>query len=390
MLNRKTEHANNIKNPGIGLYIHVPFCKFKCFYCDFNSYSNINHLIKPYFNALKKEIRLYSDRLKDFHIDTVFIGGGTPSYVEYQLICELMDECRQYLDMSMVSEISIETNPGTLSVNKLTAYGQSGINRLSIGLQAWQNSLLGNIGRIHTQEEFVENYTLARNVGFKNVNIDIIFGLPGQTLADWYETLTNVINLKPDHVSCYSLKVEENTVFGRKYDEGKLVLMDDDMDREMYYMAVDTLSEAGLKHYEISNFAKPGYECKHNLIYWHAQEYIGLGAGAHSYFKGIRFNNVNDVNEYISLIINKETALENEYVIDRKEAMSEYIILSLRLTEGLNISDFKTKYGEDIMRLFGENIDRLIKRQLIKLDNNKIKLSKKGLDLANQVFMEFI
>jgi len=378
------------KGKTIGLYIHVPFCKSKCYYCDFNSFAGKDELVEPYFKALTDEIRLYAGRLKDCRIKTVFIGGGTPSCVEGRYIYETLNSCWQYFNVEQDAEVSIEANPGTLTHEKLILYKAAGINRLSMGLQAWQDRLLKGVGRIHNVGDFIENYDLARKAGFDNINADLIFGLPGQTMRDWEESVINVSKIGVNHVSCYSLKVEEGTVFGDRLASGDLTPVDEDLDREMYHFAVDKLSEKGFNHYEISNFAKPGFKCRHNLIYWEAEEYVGIGAGAHSYFEGKRFNNKYGIEEYISSILSREFPAENIQTISREESMSEFMILGLRLVDGISMNEFKARFEKDVFDVFGKQISKLIKKGLIRLDGDRLKLTKIGLDLANMAFVEFV
>ncbi|MCR4435429.1 MAG: radical SAM family heme chaperone HemW [Clostridiales bacterium] len=374
----------------VGLYIHIPFCKSKCYYCDFNSYAGMESYASDYFKALKNEIFIYSDKLKGDTVKSIFIGGGTPSLVDGRYIYEIINHCRQNLDIDRHAEISIETNPGTLSLEKLTTYAAAGINRLSMGLQAWQDSLLKTLGRIHRREEFVENFNIARRVGFKNINIDVIFGIPGQRLEEWDETITQIVRLDPEHVSCYSLKIEEDTVFGEKLASGSLVPVDDELDREMYYLAKDCLSRNKFNHYEISNFAKPGFECRHNLIYWKDESYIGVGAGAHSFFEGKRYNNTCGVESYIRQISRGNMPVENVHRIERNEEMSEFVILGLRLIGGIAANEFKLRFGTDIFSLYGKQLHQLSGRGLIQWDGERIRLTNLGLDVANQVFVEFI
>lgn len=379
-----------ISDKSIGLYIHIPFCKAKCFYCDFNSFPGMESHVKPYFEALKSEIRLYREKLDGYTVSTIFIGGGTPSLVDTQYIYEIISLCRSMFNIQKGAEITIETNPGTLSYDKLASYKAVAINRLSMGLQAWQNRILKSIGRIHSAEEFMENFNLAQRVGFKNINIDLIFGLPGQSINDWKVTLDNVVRQNPGHISCYSLKIEEGTVFGERCESGQMVPADDELDREMYSLACDKLEKHGYKHYEISNFARPGFECRHNLIYWNIGKYIGMGAGAHSYFEDNRFNNPYGVTGYIDSISMGGIPSENIQPIDRSESIKEFIILGLRLLDGINTDEFERRFGEDISKLFEKQLEKLLSRELIEIDGKFIKLSPSGLDLANQVFMEFI
>lgn len=374
----------------ISIYIHIPFCKAKCFYCDFNSFACRDEFVPAYFNALKKEIDLYAEKLKAYTIKTVFIGGGTPSVVDSQYIYEVLKLLNQKLSIEAKAEISIETNPGTLTYDKLETYKAIGVNRLSIGLQAWQDRILKSLGRIHTAKEFEDNFNLARKVGFENINVDLIFGIPDQAFKDWCETLKNVVSLGPEHLSCYSLKIEEGTVFGNNLENNELVPLDDIIDREMYSYCKDYLAQKGYKHYEISNFARPGYECMHNLVYWKQQEYIGLGAGAHSFFESTRVNNLYDIEGYIASIMEDKIPTENAEFIDRKGSMAEFMILGLRLMDGVLTDDFKDRFDEDIYNVYGSEIAKLLQKGLLVKKDGAISLSTMGLDFANEVFMEFI
>lgn len=374
----------------IGIYIHVPFCKAKCYYCDFNSFACRDELVPAYFSALKKEIYLYREKLKGYNIKSIFIGGGTPSAIDSHYIYEVMNIINGEFTVDKTAEISIETNPGTLTGEKLEMYKSIGINRLSIGLQAFQNRILKSLGRIHTSEEFEQNFTLARKIGFDNINVDLIFGIPGQTLEDWRETLMMVTALEPQHLSCYSLKIEEGTVFGDKLEKGEIMPLDDDIDREMYSFCKDYLADKGYKHYEISNFSKPGFACRHNLIYWKTEEYIGFGAGAHSFFEANRFNNIYDIESYVDGINEGKKIIENVEFINRTENMSEFMILGLRLIDGIPTEEFKNRFNEDIFNVYGSQINKLVEKELLIVKEGTITLSSLGLDCANQVFMEFI
>jgi len=374
----------------ISLYIHIPFCKAKCYYCDFNSFACMTDLIEPYFNALYREIETYAERLEDHAIKTVFIGGGTPSLVDARYISTAIELCSRHYKISEHAEVTMEANPGTLSIDKLRDYRSMGINRLSIGLQACQDRILKSIGRIHRYGEFVENFEQARKVGFSNINVDLIFGLPSQTLEDWDETLEKVVETGTKHISCYSLSIEEDTVFGEKLKTGEIEPVSDELDRRMYYLAKEKLGQAGYRHYEISNFARKGYECRHNLTYWKSEEYVGLGAGAHSYMNSFRYNNIYSIDGYIACISDGDLPVENQQAIDIKEKMSEFIILGLRLTDGISATEFEQKFGKALKDLFGDKIEKLRKRGLITCCGDRIMLTSQGLDLANQVFVEFI
>lgn len=374
----------------LGLYIHIPFCKAKCNYCDFNSYSGLEALVIPYFKALEHEIACWSPLIKNNSITSVFIGGGTPSLVEPQLITRLMDSCRNAFNIISSAEITIESNPGTLTPEKLKAYRRSGINRLSMGVQACQDRLLRLMGRIHSVSEFDENFKHALDAGFDNINLDLIFGLPGQTREEWRETLEYAVRPGVTHLSCYSLKIEEGTVFEKRVESGELLPLEDELDRQMYADARDILSHKGFGHYEISNFALPGYECRHNLIYWRAEEYLGIGAGAHSYVNGRRFNNIYGVRQYIDNSGSFEKLQENFQAIDRQESMSEYMMLGFRLIGGVNSRDFEARYGESLKKVFGEKLERLLKMELIERQADNFRLTEYGLDIANRVFAEFV
>ncbi|MGI6777462.1 MAG: radical SAM family heme chaperone HemW [Acetivibrionales bacterium] len=375
---------------GIGLYIHIPFCKSKCNYCDFNSFAGKEEIIEPYFKALKKEIIFHSQKLKKYSIKTVFFGGGTPSFVDSKYISEVMELIKNVLEIEKDAEISIEANPGTLTPEKLYEYKAAGINRMSIGLQACQNSLLKLMGRIHTLEEFLNNLYQAQSAGFSNINADLIFGFPGQTLIQWRETIDRVTVLNLSHVSAYSLQVEENTPLAAKIGSGRLTLPEDELDREMYHYAIDRLNNYGLKQYEISNFARPGLECKHNLIYWKAEEYLGIGAGAHSYFNSKRFNNFYDVDRYILAAGNNKTVTENEQVVDFDDEMAEFMILGLRLTKGISLNEFKSRFERDVYDVYGKQIETLLEKGLIIVNKDVMQLSPFGMDVANKVFVEFL
>lgn len=374
----------------IGLYVHIPYCRQKCNYCDFNSYASMEGTVPEYFNALNNEISSYSDMLQGFTVKTVFIGGGTPSYVDSKYVHQLMSSLNRQMNIECDAEISIETNPGTLTEEKLSVYREAGINRLSIGLQVWQNSLLKYLGRIHNIEDFTTNYKLALKAGFNNINVDLIFGIPGQSIKEWTDTIDNISQLDITHLSCYSLKIEEGTPFGLQLEKGKLKAVEDELDREMYWLAIEKLRSSGFKQYEISNFAREGYECRHNLVYWNAEEYVGLGAGAHSYFNKKRFNNAEDIYRYSSLIKNNESSIENVQAIDEQDAMSEYMILRLRLVEGVCSRDFEQRFGVSLTTKYSKQIERLALSGLADFNGNRLTLTQKGLDLANQAFVEFI
>ena len=381
-------------NNNFGIYIHIPFCKRKCSYCDFISFSNKNSLIEGYVEALKKEIEDFN--FSKYNVTTIYLGGGTPSYIKENYIKEILDLLKEKLVNNKISwkniEITIEINPGTVTKEKLEVYKEVGVNRLSIGLQSTNNSLLKQIGRIHKFKDFYDTYNLARKVGFDNINVDLMIALPNQSVEDIKESLEKVVNLNPNHISVYSLIVEEGTLLEKQIDEGKMKLPSDEEERRMYWYVKNFLELHGYNHYEISNFSKKGKESKHNLNCWNQEEYIGFGLAAHSYIDGIRFCNTSNLEEYIENInnnnLNKNREVEERQ--EREDKEKEFMMLGFRKIEGVDISMFKEKYQENPLFLFRKELDKLVSEGLIEVDLNNIRLTNKGLDLANIVFEEFV
>lgn len=372
----------------IGIYIHIPFCIKKCEYCDFVSYCNKKEYVPQYINALKKEIK---DNInKEYKITTIYIGGGTPSSIEENYIADIIETIKLNMNDEDLKnfeniEVTIEVNPGTVNKEKLQVYKKIGINRLSIGLQETHNELLKSIGRIHTYEEFIKTYKLARKIGFNNINVDLMIALPNQTIQDIKENLEKITKLNPEHISVYSLILEEGTPFYNKYNENKIKLPDEELERNMYWYVKNTLENNGYMHYEISNFSKKGFESKHNMNCWNQEEYLGFGVAAHSYNNRIRYSNTNSIEEYIkgsNKIIHEEQTLE--------DMQKEYMLLGLRKIEGINIQKFKNKFVQNPIFIFKEQLNKLVNEELIIVDGNEIKLTNKGLDLANIVWEEFV
>ena len=414
-----------MENKELGIYIHIPFCKQKCYYCDFVSFSNKQNFVENYVEAAKTEINNYfQDKtiLERYTVTTIYIGGGTPSYIESKYICEIMEVLENNLKQNKVKfedmEITIEVNPGTVNKEKLEQYRKAKINRLSIGLQSTNNEMLKQIGRIHTYEQFLETYQMAKEVGFDNINVDLMIGLPNQTIEDIKRSLKEVIQLNPTHISVYSLIVEEGTVMARKIEKHQLQEMDEELERNMYWYVKNTLELNGYTHYEISNFAKEGKESKHNLNCWRQKEYIGIGLAAHSYLNYVRYTNTSEMKQYITRMNNLneqivkdilelsnnkkkkanveenekhiETVYEIEEVQELEERKREYMLLSLRTIEGVSISKFKEKYIDNPIFLFRKELEKLVEEKLVMIDGDYIKLTNKGLDLANLVWEEFI
>lgn len=372
----------------LGIYIHIPFCVRKCFYCDFVSYAKKESVQKKYIEALQKEILNWKKSNKDVKIKTIYIGGGTPSCIDSKFITEILN----LINIKNAEEITIEVNPGTVNKEKLYDYKNAGINRLSIGLQSTNNELLKKIGRIHNYEQFLETYKMAREVGFNNINVDLMIGLPGQTMDDLKTSLEDIINLNPEHISVYSLILEDETPLKKMIENNILKLPEDDLERQMYWYTKDFLKINGYNHYEISNFAKQGFYSKHNLDCWEQKEYIGFGISAHSYIDRKRFGNISNLDNYIKNCIeggfDKNRIIEEEQ--DKKDEMKEYMILGLRKINGISIQKFENKFNENPIVLFKKELNKLFNEGLIIIDGDIIRLSNKGLDFANIVWEEFI
>ena len=374
------------------VYVHITFCVRKCYYCDFISYSNKFEMQEEYVKKLIEEIEDNKDLLKNNEITTIYIGGGTPSSIKPELIKNVLDKICEISNIKNKEniEITIEVNPGTVTKNNLQMYRNCGINRLSIGLQSTNDKLLNEIGRIHNYEQFLNTYDWVVEAGFSNINVDLMLGLPNQTISDLKESLEKIINLNPipNHISVYSLIIEEGTEIENKISKGELKLPKEADERNQYKYTKNYLELNGYKHYEISNFAKPGYESKHNMNCWEQKQYVGFGIAAHSYINGCRYSNTCDLEEYLNKeskdvkIIHEEQTLE-----DMKK---EYMLLGLRKIEGVSITKFKEKFGENPIYLFRNELQKLVEEGLIEIDLDNIKLTNKGLDFANLVWEEFV
>lgn len=373
--------VNNDKE--IGVYVHIPFCKRKCYYCDFISFCEKDELQEKYINTVIQEIEDFFNLNKNVKIKTIYIGGGTPSFIDGKYIEKIMN----IFNKENVVEATIEVNPGSASLEKLKKYKECGINRLSIGLQSTEDRLLKKIGRIHNYNDFLATYNLAREVGFDNINVDLMIGLPGQTIEDVKSSLNKVINLNPSHISVYSLIVEENTIIYNLIEQNKIVLPDEELERNMYWYVKNYLELGGYEHYEISNFAKNGKMSLHNLDCWNQKEYIGFGASAHSYLNRKRFCNIGVLEEYIKDFKNTKEVQEVQSFYETKQ---EYMLLGLRKIKGVCISDFKNKFGENPIFLFKNELNKLIEEDLLEITTNNIKLTNKGLNFANLVWEEFV
>lgn len=384
----------------IGLYIHIPFCKQKCSYCDFCSYAEKQDLISKYIKCLLQEIKeVGSNNRVDFEngkddlflVKTIYIGGGTPSLIESKYIVQVMEEIKSNFELDENTEITIEVNPGTVTLEKLEEYNRAGINRLSIGLQSTHEHLLKEIGRIHTYLDFLDTFRFTREAGFENINVDLMIGLPNQTLAEVQDSIEEIVSMEPEHISVYSLILEEGTPLFKKVEEG-LELPDEELERKMYWTVKQILEANGYNHYEISNFAKQGYESKHNLDCWNQKEYIGFGVAAHSYTNGIRYSNIENLEQYIKNY--EEVKTEENLVFHEKQDMEamqkEYMLLGLRKIDGVSIQEFKIKFVANPVFLYHDKLEKLVNEDLVEIDGDQIKLTNKGLDLANIVWEEFV
>ena len=374
-----------------GIYIHIPFCVKKCSYCDFVSFCSDEKTWEQYTNAVVCEIE--NKKIENpKKVTTIYIGGGTPSLIPENYIVKIINTVKSRFKIEESAEITIEVNPGTVTEKKLVAYKNVGINRISIGLQSAEDRILKLIGRIHNYQTFLSTYNLTRNIGFENINVDLMLAIPTQTKEELLNTLNKVIELKPNHISLYSLIVEENTEIKKALEVGKLEYVDEKVEREMYWKTKRILEKNGYFHYEISNFAKRGLESKHNMDCWNQEEYIGFGIAAHSYINNKRFSNISNLEEYIKNINeeNFEKNIELHENQTKQDKMKEYMMIGLRKIGGISISEFERRFRISPLFYFRFEIDKLVKENLLEVDLDYIKLTKKGLDFANIVFEEFI
>ncbi|WP_394870395.1 radical SAM family heme chaperone HemW [Clostridium butyricum] len=370
----------------MSLYIHIPFCKQKCLYCDFPSYAGKESLINEYIRALNEEILRKCSKYK---IASIFVGGGTPSYLN-EINLESLLKTINLLDFKDDFEFTIECNPGTLNEEKLVLMKNYNVNRISMGLQTTNDNILKEIGRIHSFEEFKKNYNQARKAGFKNINVDLMFGLPNQNMKDWKVSLEDVMSLEPDHISAYSLIIEEGTCFYNLYNNDKLNIPNEEEERSMYLFTKGFLKDYGYNQYEISNYAKANKECFHNKVYWKCNEYLGLGVSASSFVDEKRFKNIDDIKIYIEKINNNEDVTEEIHVNNINDDMEEFMFMGLRMIEGINLKIFKKRFGKDVFDIYDEVIKNNIKKGLLVVDSEKLYLSEKGIELSNYVMSDFI
>lgn len=384
----------NNDNRQLGIYIHIPFCVSKCIYCDFLSFPADDSTKEKYVKALCREIKAAGEKEYKLHpgseVSTVFFGGGTPSILHSALIVEIMNAVKDNFKLREDAEVTIECNPGTVSKEKLETYRFAGINRISFGLQSPNNRELKMLGRIHTYEQFEESYIAARLAGFDNINIDLMSAIPGQNVNSYLENLRKVVALKPEHISAYSLIVEEGTPMYDLVERTKgRILPSEEEDRQMYALTKDVLKEAGYERYEISNYAKPGYECRHNISYWIRKDYLGFGLAAASLYDNMRFTNTREMDSYLDNPIENYSDCSK---LSLSDAMEEYMFLGLRMMKGVSKSEFMDNFGLYFDDVYGEVLDRHIKNGLMKVteDGDKLSLTDIGIDVSNSVMSDYI
>ena len=391
----------------LGLYIHIPYCQSKCNYCDFTSFSGFGEDdFRKYTQAVIREINWYSEgqfktgniifEPRNYLVDTIFIGGGTPSLFPLYLLEEIKEEIYRNFNISENLEFTIESNPKTLTQGSLRGYRDISINRLSMGAQSFDDAVLQRLGRIHTAEDIKRNYAMVRDSGFNNVNLDLMFGIPGQSFDSWKNSIREVIKLGPEHLSIYGLKIEDGTPFAKMLESREFKEIDDEIHINMYHYAMAQLtSDYGLKnetnddyiHYEISNLAKAGFECRHNLKYWSMDEYLGVGLNAHSYVNHTRSSNTSQLDTYIG---NSKSFRTWEYVNNMQDEISEYIFTGMRKTNGIGFDDFKRKFGKDLYELYKTEIENLQKDGLLESVKGNLRLTRRGIDISNFVLSNFV
>ena len=372
----------------LGIYIHIPFCVKKCGYCDFYSVKWDEESENKYIHSAINEIKSYNELSSKYVVDSIYIGGGTPSIINPKNLEKIISTIRCLFTVEENSEISMEANPNSLWEN-IKTYGEIGINRLSIGIQSLNDNILKRIGRIHNSKEALQAIDRAISFGFENINADVMFNIPGQTVDDINDTISKLVTKQIRHISFYSLKLEEGTPMYLLKKNKKIVMPEEDLEREMYYAGRNIMEKHGLMQYEISNFSVKGYECRHNLKYWKQEEYIGIGPSAHSFLGNVRFSNPSELTEYITSGENGVFERNTLEEMDENDIKFEYIMLRLRLTEGLKFADFKNKFSIDFKEAYKEQIKHLTENNLIESDDDAIRLTKRGMDVSNYVLAQF-
>lgn len=392
-----------MRNRNIGLYIHIPFCIRKCQYCDFLSFAVGEEEKEQYVKQLLIEMKVRSAQQKDCVVDTVFLGGGTPSILNEKQIEKIMQGIFTCFHVDENAEITMEMNPKTVTEEKLKVCKENGINRISFGVQSFDDNFLKLLGRIHSAKDFYENYDMARKIGFSNINLDLMSALPGQTVSDIQKELEKAVEISPEHISFYGLIIEEGTYFYEKYgeedkrrEEGEESAADElpgeELEREMYQCISETLKEKGYVHYEISNYGKPGYQCRHNLKYWERKEYLGIGLGAASLVNNVRYGNIREFKEYMEkdFSVDRNSMIMEKEILDKKACMEEFMFLGLRKIAGIRKNDFFQEFQKTYDEVYGKVHKALLGRELIQEVGDYVRLSEKGIDVSNYVMAEYL
>lgn len=377
------------KKINTGIYIHIPFCESRCHYCDFCSSIIDKNQVGKYFKYLKKEIMLYDELLKNRIIDTIFIGGGTPSSVDEKYIGDLFDLLNRY-EIKSDAEITIETNPNSLTLTKANSYKSFGINRISIGAQSFNDKILKTIGRIHTKKQIYKAVENANKANIKNINIDLMSSLPHQKFKDIENSLDEIKKLNPTHISYYSLILEENTKLFEMYQHDDSPFVGEITDRKMYHYIVEKLRDMNYEQYEISNFAKDGYKCRHNIRYWKLKDYISFGMSSSSNIENLRYTNSSNFNDYYSFIDKNKKPITFSETLSIQDRINEFIIMRIRLNDGVNIEEINKRFNIDFENLYKYELDKNILNGLVEKNKYNIKLTSKGRDLSNQVELDFL
>jgi len=372
------------------LYVHIPFCASKCYYCDFNSYVSTSDVMDRYLDGLDRELELVAAAYPHEPLQTVFFGGGTPTMFDVKQSERMMKMLHRHFKMSEGAEISVEANPGTVDAGKMRVLREGGVNRLSFGVQSFDNDLLVKLGRLHDREQVYASWEIARKAGFDSINLDLMFALPGQTLETLAQSIEALKGIGPEHVSAYSLKIEEGTPFHTWHNRGQLLLPPEDEEVEMYKLVMDSFRAGGYEMYEISNFAKPGHRSRHNQVYWRNEPYMAAGSGAHGYVNGVRYVNQKNVPLYIETTTAGERPVTESEAIPAAIQREDTMILGLRLLEGVTFERFRQRHGAEMMDVFGDRISRFAEMNLLTVDEAGVRLTEKGLFLANEVYAGFL
>lgn len=386
-----------MKSRNIGLYLHIPFCEKKCRYCGFLSFDIYNlEIYEEYTKSIISEIKNYNEAFKKINVpDTIFIGGGTPSLLSESQISRIMECIFEDFDVVKNAEITIEVNPNSVTREKLCAYKKTGINRLSMGVQSMDDDVLASLGRVHRKKDVLKAYDNAGEAGFENINMDLMFGVPGQSRESVKSSVKTLCELEPEHISFYGLQLEEDTIFYEEYKSGMIDLPGEEKERSIYHESVGYMKEKGYLHYEISNFAKAGFESKHNLKYWNLENYLGVGLGAHSYMHGTRTKNVDDMKEYLSLIHSGRSPRDAEFfhVDSKKDKMAIYVFTGLRKHDGISLSEFERKFGVGFFEAYREVVENLknyMDSGFLEISGDSFRLTEKGIDISNDIMSEFV